>query len=57
MKSLQKFSKGHNYANIWWTVTITYSILFIVTLHMVTFYSSLHKYDCIHDYVDACFVC
>ena len=21
MKSLQKFSKGHNSANIWWTVT------------------------------------
>ena len=22
MKSLQKFSKGHNSANIWWTVTL-----------------------------------
>ena len=37
-KSLQKFSKGHNSANIWWTETLKqYALLHImVQLHVYT---------------------
>ena len=38
MKSLLKFSKGHNSANIWWTVTLKqYALLHIMVLLYMKF--------------------